>query len=161
MSERPGKTSSGSSGSSKKKASQSAAQGAPLPPDGSPISAYPDKCCVLVHLDHDSEPAWYMLLFRIGKRGPPFCGRMFHPPTSPSWNSRTGAARSIPDPTIVLGSTWPLRGRSAESAGGEEDPLMTGELVEGSLMIDHLFSVRQGSDAGEPSVQRSEETYSP
>jgi hypothetical protein len=139
---------------SKKKTSLSAMQGQALPPDGSPISAYPNGCCVLV--DHGGEVAWHMLLFRIGRTGPPFCGRMSNLPTSVTWNHGMGDSRSIPEPTIVLASAWPLRARAAE-VGIEEDPLQTGELVEGSLMIDHLFSVRHSIEDGRELTQSEEE----
>lgn len=150
-------------GKKKKKASLAAVQGSQLPPDGSPISSYPNGCCVLI--DHGGEVAWHMLLFRIGKRGPPFCGRMSHLPSSPSWNSQMGDSRSIPEATTALSSAWPLRGRRADGAGEEEDPLMTGELVEGSLMTNHLFSARHqdashGAD-GEAAARVREETPAP
>lgn len=111
------------------------AQGAELPPDGSPISAYPDRCCV--ELEVDGEVAWHMILFRIGRSGPPFCGRMSHPPSSADWNSRMGGARAVPDAAGVRRSAWPLRASTADSDGAEVDPLV-GQKVEGSLMLSHL-----------------------
>ncbi len=154
-----------------KKTSIRAAQGSELPPNGSPISRYPIGCCVRV--DYRGEVAWHMMMFFIGKDGPPFCGRMTHPPSSPRWNSKISDSRSIPDSTIVLESAWPLRGRTTEeSSGAERDPLKSDVVstqplldlfsasaeaggvdgsvrgpppddpVNGSLMVDHLSSVR-------------------
>ncbi len=134
-----------------KKKSLKAAQGAPLPPDGSPISDFPIGSCVLV--ERDSSAAWYLLMFRIARSGPPFCGLMSHPPSSPRWNDRMGDSRSIPDATIVLASAWPLRMRAADASGGEEDPLMAETPAEGSVMFDHLSSTRSAADEGGPVIR--------
>lgn len=131
-----------------KKKSIRALQGSELPPDGSPISAFSVGCCVQIAPDAPDAPdarageaTWYMILFRIGKDGPSFCGRMTHPPSSPAWNSRLGDARSILESTPVARSAWPNRARSTDAAGGdgdEHDPLKS-DAVPGMESLD-LFS---------------------
>lgn len=95
--------------------------GSDLPPDRSPISAYPEKCCVLI--DAGDEVAWHLISILIGGGGSPFVRRMARPPESRDWNEAMGEVRSVSEHTVVYAATWPNRGSvTSDGAGGEVDP---------------------------------------
>lgn len=121
--------------------SSRAAQGAPLPQDGSDLAVYPLGCCVLI--DVGGRIGWHMVLFRIGGFGAPHCSEMCHDPSSADWNSRLGQAREI-RATRVIRSCWPNRPGSAIDRGAEEDPLSV--PTRGSVMQGHLSSSAAAPD---------------
>ncbi len=129
------------SGASKK--SRRSAQGGSLPPDKSPLGAYPVGCCVMIEPgDVGGGASWHMILYRIGGEGAPHCARMSVPPDQNGWNGGLREAREIRADTVVLGSRWPYRPTSREDGVGERDPLADDDVVEGALMLGHLSSDR-------------------
>ena len=115
-------------------------QGTDLPADGSPLVAYPIGCCVLIAI-MESEPAWHMILFRIGRSGNPHCGRLASDPAREGWNARMGDARETKEGTIVLASRWPFRASLDE--GAEIDPLaiQSQRSASGSISFSHLREI--------------------
>jgi len=109
---------------SKAKKSIRAAQGAPLPPDGSPIEAYPVGSCVLAEID--GEQRWWIIAFRIGGSPSPHCRMLRVPPSDAAWNEGDSPVRELPATTRVASSAWPFRVQAAALAGAEEDPLLQG-----------------------------------
>ncbi len=104
-------------------------QGKDLPPDGSPLSAYPVGACVLLQAPDDPTPTWHIVSFRIGGSGNPHVARMSIHPSSESWYlGRSGSVRSVSDSLIVLSSAWPNRdgmrakiyGDAAGSTGSDD-----------------------------------------
>lgn len=137
--------------SAKKKKSLRSDQGSELPEDGSPIEAYPIKCCVLVEVAGDL--VWHMIVFRIGDRGAPHLARLGDLPDTLRWNAGMGEARIAAPGTIVVRSCWPLRsstGLGEGGEGGDSDPLALTMPVDGSLMASHLRDVRPADDAPPP-----------
>jgi hypothetical protein len=113
-------------------------QGAPLPPDGSILSAYPTKSCVLIDAG-DGEPAWHMIVMRIGGHGQPHVARLLSHPGASGWNTRMGDARQISEGIVVLASCWPYRASTQEAES--VDPLALAS-VGGSLMLSHVRPAR-------------------
>lgn len=106
------------------KKSKKGAQGAPLPDDGSPLSAYPVGACVLIEIDGSSD--WYLIAFNIGKVGNPHLRKLVHPPTSLDWNTGPSAAHEFSCRLVVQQSAWPRRATDdrARDADVDPDPLL-------------------------------------
>lgn len=115
-------------------------QGTDLPADGSPLSAYPIGCCVLLALA-GGGPAWHLVLFRIGGSGNPHCARLASDPAREGWNARMGDARETRDESTVLASRWPFRASLDE--GAEIDPiaLQSDRSAAGSMSVSHLRGI--------------------
>ncbi len=102
--------------------SKKAGQGSPLPPDGSPLSAYLVGSCVVLGEGPVAGPGWYLVAFRIGGTGNPHVRKMANLPSSIAWNVGLGDAREVKDTLVVEQSAWPSRVTDERALDADSDP---------------------------------------